>query len=96
MDKAAFLMANLRPSRRCPGFYRKLRSVLATIADNLTINLDAEVTIGENVAIGTHVLIYTGSDKIGPGSMRIGDFQGLPVTIGDGAWIRLVRLSSPG
>ena len=42
------------------------------------------------------VLIYPGSHKIGPGSMRIGEFTGLPVTIEDGAWIRLGAVIVPG
>src|SRR3954469_17243887 len=97
VDKAAFLMGNIRLGSAAPGFYEKLKiGPGVTIADNVTINLDAEVTIGKNVAIAPHVLIYTGSHKIGPGSMRIGDFQGLPVTIGDGAWIRLGAIIVPG
>jgi maltose O-acetyltransferase len=97
VDKAAFLMGNLRLGSAAPGFYKKLKiGPGVTIADNVTINLDAEVTIGKNVAIAPHVLIYTGSHKIGPGSMRIGAFEGLPVTIGDGAWIRLGAILVPG
>jgi acetyltransferase-like isoleucine patch superfamily enzyme len=97
IDKAAFLMGNLRLGSAAPGFYGKLKiGPGVTIADNVTINLDAEVTIGKNVAIAPHVLIYTGSHKIGPGSMRIGPFEGLPVTIGDGAWIRLGAILVPG
>jgi acetyltransferase-like isoleucine patch superfamily enzyme len=97
IDKAAFLMGNLRLGSAAPGFYGKLKiGPGGTIADNVTINLDAEVTIGKNVAIAPHVLIYTGSHKIGPGSMRIGSFEGLPVTIGDGAWIRLGAILVPG
>lgn len=97
VDKAAFLMGNLRLGSAAPGFYKKLKiGPGVTIADNVTINLDAEVRIGKNVAIAPHVLIYTGSHKIGPGSMRIGAFEGLPVTIGDGAWIRLGAILVPG
>jgi acetyltransferase-like isoleucine patch superfamily enzyme len=97
VDKAAFLMGNLRLGSAAPGFYGKLKiGPGVTIADNVTINLDAEVTIGKNVAIAPQVLIYTGSHKIGPGSMRIGAFEGLPVTIGDGAWIRLGAILVPG
>jgi acetyltransferase-like isoleucine patch superfamily enzyme len=97
VDKAAFLMGNLRLGSAAPGFYGKLKiGPGVTIADKVTINLDGEVTIGKNVAIAPHVLIYTGSHKIGPGSMRIGEFQALPVTIGDGAWIRLGAIIVPG
>ena len=71
-------------------------SLKLTIADNVTINLDGEVTIGKNVAIAPHVVIYTGSHKIGPGSMRIGDFQALPVTIEEGAWVRVGAVIVPG
>ncbi len=66
------------------------------IADHVTINLDDKVSIGNNVAIAPQVLIYTGSHKIGPGSMRMGDFMSAPVTIEDGAWIRLGAIIVPG
>ena len=97
VDKAAFVMGNLRLRSAAPGFYGKLKiGGGVTISDNVTINLDGHVTIGNNVAIAPHVLIYTGSHKIGPGSMRIGEFQALPVTIGDGAWVRLGAIIVPG
>ena len=92
-----FIMGNLALPSAAPGFYDKL--VIGpgvTIADHVTINLDARVTIGKNVAIAPHVLIYTGSHKIGPGSKRIGAFTALPVTIEDGAWIRLGAIIVPG
>jgi maltose O-acetyltransferase len=93
----AFIMGNLRLPSAAPGFYGKLKIGRGvTIADNVTISLDAKVTIGENVAIAPHVLIYTGSHKIGPGSMRIGEFTGLPVTIEDGAWVRVGAVIVPG
>ena len=92
-----FIMGNLALPSAAPGFYDKL--VIGsgvTIADHVTINLDAQVTIGNNVAIAPHVLIYTGSHKIGPGSKRIGAFTALPVTIEDGAWVRLGAVIVPG
>jgi acetyltransferase-like isoleucine patch superfamily enzyme len=95
--RTAFLMGNIALPSAAPGFYKKLKiGEGVTIADNVTINLDAEVTIGENVAIAPHVLIYTGSHKIGPGSMRMGEFSGLPVTIEDGAWLRVGAIVVPG
>lgn len=93
----AFIMGNLRLKSAAPDFYEKLSvGERATLADNITINLDAKVTIGRNVALAPHVLIYTGSHEIGPGSMRIGKFSALPVTIEDGAWVRLGAIIVPG
>jgi maltose O-acetyltransferase len=93
----AFLMGNLTLKGASRGFYDNLVvGEGATIADHVTINLDAKVTIGKNVGIAPHVLIYTGSHEIGPGSMRIGAFTGLPVTIEDGAWIRVGAVIVPG
>jgi maltose O-acetyltransferase len=60
----------------------------------VTINLDA--TLGENVAIAPQVVIYTGSHRVGPGSMRIGAGHASPVTIEDGAWVRLGAVLAPG
>ena len=93
----AFLMGNLSLKSAAPGFYENLTiGEGATIADHVTINLDAKVTIGRNVGIAPHVLIYTGSHEIGPGSMRIGRFTAFPVTIEDGAWIRVGAVIVPG
>jgi maltose O-acetyltransferase len=93
----AFLMGNLRLKSASPGFYGKLSiGEGATLANEITINLDGEVTIGKNVAIAPHVVIYTGSHQIGPGSKRIGAFTALPVTIEEGAWIRVGAILVPG
>jgi len=93
----AFIMGNLILKSASPGFYENLSiGEGTTLADSITINLDAKVTIGKNVAIAPHVLIYTGSHQIGPGSMRIGDMTALPVTIEEGAWVRLGAIIVPG
>ena len=47
-------------------------------------------------AIAPHVVIYTGSHQLGPGSKRIGDFTSLPVTIEQGAWVRVGAILVPG
>jgi maltose O-acetyltransferase len=97
VQDGAFIMGNLRLTSATPDFYNNLYiGSNTTVADSVTINLDSRVSIGMNVAIAPHVLIYTGSHKIGPGSMRIGEFVGLPVTIEDGAWIRLGAIIAPG
>ena len=95
--KGAFIMGNLKLTSAFPGFYKKL--VIGpgvAIADHVTINLDAPVTIGKNVGIAPHVIIYTGSHKLGPGSSRIGEPAAFPVTIEDGAWVRLGAIIVPG
>lgn len=97
IGNGAFIMGNLHLTSAIAGFYGKLViGPNTTIADHVTINLDAQVTIGKNVAIAPHVLIYTGSHKIGPGSMRLGEVSGLPVSIEDGAWVRLGAIIVPG
>jgi len=97
VGQGAFLMGNLRLKSAAPDFYNKLSiGGGATLADSITINLDGKVTIGKNVAIAPHVVIYTGSHQIGPGSKRIGDFTALPVTIEEGAWIRVGAIIVPG
>jgi carbonic anhydrase/acetyltransferase-like protein (isoleucine patch superfamily) len=97
VGEGAFIMGNLHLTTASPGFNEKL--VIGpgvTIADNVTINLDAKVTIGANVGIAPEVKIYTGSHGIGPGSRRLGKNISLPVTIEDGAWVRLGAIIVPG
>lgn len=97
IGNGAFIMGNLSLKSAAGGFYENLVvDEGVTIADHVTINLDARVTIGKNVAIAPHVLVYTGSHEIGPGSMRIGAFTALPVTIEEGAWIRVGAIIVPG
>lgn len=97
IGRGAFIMGNLRLKSASPGFYGNLSiGEQATLADGITINLDAKVTIERNVAIAPSVLICTGSHQIGPGSMRLGKFSALPVTIEQGAWVRLGAVIVPG
>jgi maltose O-acetyltransferase len=97
VEKGAFIAANLKLTSAFPAFYEHLTiGPGGSIADNVTINLDAPVTIGRNVGIGPHVLIYTGGHKLGPGSARMAAPQALPVTIEDGAWIRMGAVIVPG
>jgi acetyltransferase-like isoleucine patch superfamily enzyme len=95
--RGAFIMGNMKLTSAFPGFYGKLSiGPGVTIADHVSMNLDAPVRIGQNVGIAPHVVIYTGSHKLGPGSMRIGAPVALPVTIEDGAWVRLAAVIVPG
>jgi acetyltransferase-like isoleucine patch superfamily enzyme len=93
----AFVMGNLRLTSAAPGFYEHLEiGPGCTLADQITMNIDAKVTLGRNVGLAPQVLIYTGSHRIGPGSNRLGKPTALPVTIEDGAWVRLGATLVPG
>lgn len=97
VGEGAFIMGNITLTSAAPGFYDKLSiGPGMTIADHVTINLDAEVRLGANVALAPYVLIYTGTHRIGPGSARLGKPMSMPVTIEDGAWIRLGAIIVPG
>ena len=97
ISDGAFFGGNLKLTSGFPGFYDKLVvGPGAIIGDHVTINLDATVTMGTNVTISPQVVIYTGSHRIGPGSTRMGVGVNLPVTIEDGAWVRLGAVIAPG
>jgi serine acetyltransferase/acyl carrier protein len=66
------------------------------IGNHVTINLDGKVTLGSNVNISPHVIIFTATHAVGPGTFRMGEGHVLPVTIEDGAWIRLGAIIAPG
>ena len=93
----AFIMGNLRLTGASPGFYDNLViGPSAMISDDVTINLDDRVSIGKNAGVAPGVTIYTATHRIGPGSRRLGAVGSLPVTIEDGAWVRLGALLVPG
>ena len=98
ISDGAFFGGNLKLTSGFPGFYDKLVvGPGAIIGDHVTINLDATVTMGTNVTISPQVVIYTGSHRIGPGSRRMVALgTGLPVTIEDGAWVRVGAVIAPG
>jgi maltose O-acetyltransferase len=80
------------------GFYRRLQvGPGVVIGNHVTINLDAEVRLDENVSIGPFVKIYTATHPIGPGSnRRQGQVLAKPVTVGRGSWIGLGAMLLPG
>jgi acetyltransferase-like isoleucine patch superfamily enzyme len=93
----AFIMGNLRLRGASRDFYDNLSiGAAATIADAVTISLDGKVTIGDHVALAPGVVIYTGTHRIGPGSRRLGKVDAMPVTIENGAWIRVGAIIVPG
>ncbi len=94
----AFIMSNLRLVSGMSSFYKKLHVGPGVITGaRVTINLDAEVTLGRNVAIGPEVIIYTGTHPLGPGSQRrLSQVISKPVKIEDGCWIGLAAIILPG
>jgi acetyltransferase-like isoleucine patch superfamily enzyme len=98
IDAGSFIMGNLDLISGLDGFYEKLiLGPNVVIGDHVTNNRDAEVRLGQNVALGPRVVIYTGSHQIGPGSKRrVGGVLAKPVTIEDGCWIGLAAIILPG
>ena len=67
------------------------------ISNNVTINVDAMVSVADDVSIGPFVKIYTASHPIGPGSHRMmWQVAGKSVTIERGVWIGLGATILPG
>ena len=66
------------------------------INDSCTFDASAEITIGDNVALGQSVMILTNSHELGPSESRAGSVIGLPVSIGDGVWIGARTTVLPG
>ena len=98
IDESASIWGNVELTSGMPDFYAKLKigreSVVST---RVTINLDEHVRIGDNVTIGPHVLIYSGSHRGGSQQQRCHpDVAGRPVSIGDGCWIRVGAIILPG
>lgn len=66
------------------------------ISTPCTIELNADVRIGDRASIGHHVVIVTTNHTLGPPSQRCGDCTFASVTIGEGAWIGAGAMILPG
>ena len=62
----------------------------------LTLNLDADITIGNNVSIGHHVIIVTAEHEIGDSKARCGSLKPRPIVIEDSCWIGAGAMIAPG
>jgi acetyltransferase-like isoleucine patch superfamily enzyme len=59
--------------------------------------LDAPITIGENVSVGPHVMLYTATHLVGGSSRRMQlNPEARPIVVEDGAWIALGAVILPG
>lgn len=52
-----------------------------------TLDVHAEVTIGDRVQFGQQVMVLTHTHELGRAEARWGPLVARPVTIGDGAWL---------
>ena len=69
----------------------------ALIGLNVTFNLDGNIMLGRNVALGPSVAIYTSTHLLGPGSRRMNlNAIARPVVIEDGVWIGVGSIVLPG
>ena len=83
--------ANVGAARICAGF--RLNNSHLIIGDNVFINDDvtvdcnAEVRIGDGVAIGPQCTLLTSSHLVGPPAMRRRAIEYRPISIGAGSWL---------
>ncbi|MDX1933170.1 MAG: acyltransferase [Capsulimonadales bacterium] len=67
------------------------------IATDVTLGLDGEITIGENVSIGPLAVLHTGTHSLGPSQRRMQyELKSKPIVIEDGAWIAMGAMILPG
>ena len=59
----------------------------AFINTDVTIGANADVVLGERVHLGPGVRLLPTTHEIGPHEQRAGATAGLPIRIGDGAWL---------
>ena len=96
---SSFIMGNLELlAGSADSFYDKLHVGRDTVIGNhVTINLDAAVTIGNNVSLSPFVRIYTSTHQLGPGSSRrLPGVLAKPVVIEEGCWVGLGAMILPG
>lgn len=51
------------------------------------LDLEAQLVIGRNVAVGHGVTFITTKHEMGPPELRCGAFSSEAITVGDGAWV---------
>jgi acetyltransferase-like isoleucine patch superfamily enzyme len=59
-------------------------------------DLNAPITLGDNVSIAHHVVFVTSSHSVGPSARRNGPMHASPITIGEGVWIGASVTILPG
>lgn len=67
-----------------------------TINHPVVFDLNADIHVGDNVAIGNHVLFMTSGHVIGGPAERCGSVTPHPIRIGDGSWLGAGVIVLPG
>lgn len=62
----------------------------------ICFNLDAEITLGNNVWIGNDVMFITSDHLIGPSQERCNEINPKPIVVEDGCWIGAGAMIAPG
>ncbi len=62
----------------------------------LYLDLNAEIIIGDRVAVGHHVVLITTAHDLSDADKRCGSGNNAPISIGDGAWIGAGASILPG
>jgi acetyltransferase-like isoleucine patch superfamily enzyme len=64
---------------------------------DVTLCLDAPITLGKNVSIGPRAVLYTATHPLGVASRRMQlDILARPIVVEDGAWVGLAAMILPG
>ncbi len=98
ISRTAFIMGNVTLIGGTRHHHRNVHLGADTIiSTNVTINSDAEVSIGDNVTIGPYVKLYTSSHDLGPGSRRCNvPVVARPIVIEKGCWLAVGVTVLPG
>jgi acetyltransferase-like isoleucine patch superfamily enzyme len=98
IHSSVFLMGNIEIVGGSRGHVSKVHFERGSkVSTHVTINSDADVTIGENVTLGPFVRLYTTSHELGPGSQRsLHEVVARPITIEKGCWLAVGVTVLPG
>jgi acetyltransferase-like isoleucine patch superfamily enzyme len=67
------------------------------VASGVTLGLDEEITVGQNVSIGPGAALFTATHSLGFGSRRMQlPTVASPICVDDGVWIGMRSLILPG
>ena len=98
VNHSAFIMGNVRVRAGVRGHLGMVHiGQDVSMSTDITLNPDADITIGDNVTLGPFVRLYTSTHTLGPGSRRCDPaVVAKPVTIKGGSWLAMGVTVLPG